>query len=148
MEEQIGDLPADTAIDRVFTDEETRLYRCAAMVSCDTYLDPEFCKIRWLNPVEVLDEGGKRIGFSSLSEADSLAPPAEGPIVGDVIANIALVYATPERLTLQARFTALYAEAVLKPIPHRLTSIEIVALRITSKRPTHVPHRPFIESLP
>lgn len=92
-----------TEIDRVFTDSDARLLRVKAdLVSLSpTWYDPANTRIQVESPLPVRSEDGRLLGYASAT--------VEGH---RLVADIAIDYATPERLTIQNGSPPLYAVPV------------------------------------
>jgi hypothetical protein len=91
-----GPMSTGTDIDRVFTQEETRVFRR------NTVLMPYRQGLTWVNPVPIFGDQGKIIGFAALTRV--------WRITGDVLlASLAFDYQTPERLDVETGARRLYA---------------------------------------
>lgn len=95
-EESVGKLEGELAVEKVYTQEETRLYRCRAILA---FLDDS--SVFDMNdsvvssrdtPIPVENDDGKLLGFATIE------------VVGDrLLADIAIDYSTPERLVAETR---------------------------------------------
>lgn len=92
-----------TEIDRVFTDSDARLLRVKAHLVdlYSTWYVPNNTRLQVENPLPVRSEDGRLLGYASAV--------VEGH---RLVADIAIDYATPERLTIQNGSPPLYAVPV------------------------------------
>jgi len=103
-DEPIGDLDAEIAVDKVFLQDETRLFRTKTVL---TYMNTGVYNImvepRYENPVPVYS-GEKKIGFATVTtEGDPLGTNRR------LVAEIAIDYSTEERLLVEIGEERLYA---------------------------------------
>jgi hypothetical protein len=91
-----------TDIDRVFTDSETRLLRVrATLLDVSAWYDAQNTRVQISNPVPVRSEDGRLLGYASVYMEGSR-----------LRADLALDYASPERLNVQTGSSPLYAVPV------------------------------------
>lgn len=89
-----------TEIDRVFTDSDARLLRVKTVLVdlSPAWYDPVNTRLQLESPIPVRSEDGRLLGYASAV--------VEGH---RLVADIAIDYATPERLTIQNGSPPLYA---------------------------------------
>jgi len=98
-EEEVGKLNGTPAVDRAYTQEETKLFRRKAVL---TYLDGpvydfDLDRVEFENPVPVYGSDMKKLGFAMVSVEDNR-----------ILADITIDYSTEERLLAETGSTDLF----------------------------------------
>jgi hypothetical protein len=105
-ENGIGALDAESAVDRVITQDEVKLYRFSCVLAHldGPVYDFSSCTLRLdKNPMPVYSDDMKQIGFASVEPVRL----ATHKIIG-IKANVSIDYSTEERLLLETHSVKLY----------------------------------------
>lgn len=140
-EESLGILDGTLAIERVITQEDARLYRAKAILA---YLDDsslDFSKATITtegNLVPIESEDGKLLGYASVDLVNNR-----------LLAEVAIDYATPERLSAEMREGLRYYPRIrgsiqvldgvfvdITPIKAQVQYLEILKLVLSTERPS------------